>query len=143
MDPFVALGLAGNIIQFIDFATKIIHAAADIRSSAAGVAKDDNDIITSTTRLETFLSRFELSKAASRLSDEEIELNVIASECKKMSEDLLKSVKELQASDPMSKRQSLGAALKSAWKKPEKDRMERRLENCKSTLGLYLSNLAR
>lgn len=128
MDPFLALGVAGNIVQFIGFVTKIIHAAADIRGSAAGAAEDDSDIITSTTRLESFLARLEISKPASRLDDEEVELNILASECKRMSEDLLNLVKGLESSDPTSKTQSLGAALKSAWKKPEKDRMERRLE---------------
>lgn len=143
MDPFLALGVAGNIIQFIDFVTKIIHAAADIRGSAAVAAEEDSDIITSTTRLESFVARLEISKPASRLDDEEVELNILASECKRMSEDLLKFVKGLQASDPTSKRESLAAALKSVWKKPEKERMERRLEKCKSTLGLYLSDLSR
>ncbi len=39
MDPFSALGLASNVVQFIDFALKLVNGAAEIAQSSKGLAE--------------------------------------------------------------------------------------------------------
>lgn len=44
IDPLTAIGLAGNIVQFIDFGTKIVSKARDIHTSAVGATRDVSDL---------------------------------------------------------------------------------------------------
>jgi len=47
MDPFSAIGLAGNIVQFVDFGCKLFSQTREIYSSATGASRqiDDADTI--------------------------------------------------------------------------------------------------
>lgn len=41
MDPLTALGLASNIVQFVDFASKLISQSHEIYQSADGALEDN------------------------------------------------------------------------------------------------------
>jgi hypothetical protein len=40
MDPLTALGLAGNVVQFVQFASSLIQTVVEIRQSSAGCTAD-------------------------------------------------------------------------------------------------------
>ncbi|CAK7213767.1 hypothetical protein SEUCBS140593_001956 [Sporothrix eucalyptigena] len=54
MDPLTALGLASNIVQFVDFTLKLIGSAAEIASSAKGASEQTLKIESAYEKLETF-----------------------------------------------------------------------------------------
>ena len=43
LDPLTAIGLAGNIVQFIDFSIKIVGKAHHINNSASGLLPESTD----------------------------------------------------------------------------------------------------
>src|SRR6266566_2274950 len=51
MDILVAIGLAGNIIQFVDFGGKLISKTAEIYKSSTGALVENVDIETATNNL--------------------------------------------------------------------------------------------
>ena len=52
MDPFAAIGLAGNIINFIEFEHNLISKAKDIRNSTSGSSSANNALASMTQRLQ-------------------------------------------------------------------------------------------
>ncbi|RDL35943.1 uncharacterized protein BP5553_06555 [Venustampulla echinocandica] len=44
MDPFTALGVAGNIVQFVDFAAKLISKSREIYHSVDGASSQHLDL---------------------------------------------------------------------------------------------------
>lgn len=55
MDPLTAIGLAGNILQFIDFTAKLLSQADEIRH--AGSAASTFDLINVTKDFETLTQK--------------------------------------------------------------------------------------
>ena len=41
MDPFTAIGLASNILSFIDFSAQLINGAREIYDSTSGTTEDN------------------------------------------------------------------------------------------------------
>ncbi|KAL4864783.1 hypothetical protein BDV12DRAFT_200772 [Aspergillus spectabilis] len=44
MDPLTAIGLAGSILQFIDFSYEVISGVNDVCSSATGMAPENENL---------------------------------------------------------------------------------------------------
>ena len=44
MDPITALGIAGNVVQFIDFGLKAVSKAREIHSSSTGALRVNVDL---------------------------------------------------------------------------------------------------
>jgi hypothetical protein len=44
MEPLSAIGLAGNIIQFVDFGTKFVSVAAEIYKSSTGSLQENEEL---------------------------------------------------------------------------------------------------
>lgn len=46
LDPFTALSLAGNIVQFVDFSSKLVNEASEIYRSGSTKANDELETVT-------------------------------------------------------------------------------------------------
>jgi hypothetical protein len=57
LDPLTAIGLAGNIVQFIDFSLTIVSKASEIRQSADGVPRENHDLEIVTKNLVAITAR--------------------------------------------------------------------------------------
>src|SRR4051794_32273960 len=44
MEPLSAIGLAGNIIQFVDFGAKVVSIAAEIHKSSTGSLREHEEL---------------------------------------------------------------------------------------------------
>ncbi|KAI0451919.1 hypothetical protein F5B21DRAFT_485063 [Xylaria acuta] len=80
MDPFTALSLAGNIVQFIEFGIKLTIKGSEIYSSVNGQSQADNVIREDTTRLLEFSEQLD-RPLSSKHSESEAAVASLAKEC--------------------------------------------------------------
>jgi hypothetical protein len=132
LDPISALSLAGNIVQFIDFSSKIVSKGRRIYLSADGALPKNlelevvaNDLAALAHGLKFNPSRY----VTEDLADEENALQTMSEECDKIAEELLRRLEGLKVKSHAKQRgwKSLRQALKSVWSKEELDELSERL----------------
>ena len=106
--PLSALGVAGNIVQFVDFSCKLIRKSSDIYHSA-------NAENTELDKIGRFLRGFNSDLASSLLSLEthELVLRDLASSCRIVAQELLSTIGQVKG--PLSRGKSSCQALKAVW----------------------------
>lgn len=141
MDPFAAIGLAGNIITFLEFGYNVLSKAREIQNSGRGISSSNQALASMTQRLQDVASSLS-GNGTTAISES---LAQLVAECHKTSQDLLNMLEKLRASSPASTRSSLRAAFRemSGKKKNEVHELEKRLDRCRQQLNLELSSLAR
>ena len=135
LDPFTALSLAGNVVQFVQFGCQLAAQAHDIYSSNSGVSEKNLEIDSVTTRLlgtvhelsshlgsgDATSSPYPVSRSSKRLIE-------IAEACKMIAEDILHRMEAMKLREPATVWRSLRLALKSMWTKEELDALMKRLK---------------
>ncbi|KAH7394877.1 hypothetical protein DE146DRAFT_615545 [Phaeosphaeria sp. MPI-PUGE-AT-0046c] len=136
-EALVAVGLAGNIIQFISFSSALVSKTKDIHKSASGVSSDlvDFDIVSSSLR--------DLIKPLLNNSNVSTQLYQIAERCKEVAEEILEATTDLKwcrnsSNQGPRKWRSFRKALKSIWKKEQIDALHKRLQLLRDQLSLHL-----
>ncbi|PVI03076.1 hypothetical protein DM02DRAFT_698828, partial [Periconia macrospinosa] len=152
VDPFSALSLAGNIVQFLDFGQKLLSKGKEIYKSAEG---------TTTTHIELELIYDDLwavsDKLAARappspanyssdnltdyrLSIVDDQISQLATSCQTLAQELLSIVRELRV-DPGSKHrkwESFRQAMKSLGKKSQIEALQQRLNAFRDEMTIRL-----
>ncbi|KAI0140417.1 hypothetical protein GGR57DRAFT_488135 [Xylariaceae sp. FL1272] len=142
MEALAAIGLAGNIITFLDFGYQILAAANDIHGSATGQVKSDDDLGFETREMRDLSISLNTSMhPALRTSDSEASLKRLAAQCQRWSDDLLSLLEDSRASNPRSRRSTLKAAWSSARNKKRKEQLEKSLATCREQIGIRLTEL--
>lgn len=140
MDPISAIGLAGNIVQFVDFACKLIAGTRAIYHSASGMPSDAvhlNDLAVSIREIgDDLVSSASDSNPGPALRD-------LARDCKQIANELLQAITKLKAKHPHSKWESFMVALKAIWKDAHIQKLAAQLHNIQSTMGLQLLQMMR
>jgi hypothetical protein len=143
MDPFAAIGLAGNIIAFLDFGFKLLSKSKDIYASASGALARHEDLALMTDNFRSMAKTIQISIPSSSVTSEELALHRLAGECEVASTDLIKLLDELKAKNPRSKRESLSAAFRE-WRRRDKVKeVESKLDQCRQQLNLQITSLLR
>jgi hypothetical protein len=98
MDPLSAIGLAGTIVQFVDFGTKIVVEGRELYKS--GSLKLNAQVEAVTKELLDFVAKF---KHSSLLQDEarpptenELALRKLCDQCNEVAQQLLERLAELK-----------------------------------------------
>lgn len=94
MDPLSALSIAGNVIQFLDFATKLFKESREISHSASGSSKG----VTSLAEISAQLSTLSKSFTAAQLQS--LGLKDVASQCDGVAKELQSLVERLTRTKP-------------------------------------------
>jgi hypothetical protein len=135
IDPFTGIGLAGDIVQFIDYASKLTSSTYEIYKSSSGSSRNHVHLESISTRLlelnrvlePTLAENFTQNKA----------LNELREECRRDTVALLDLIKALKAKKD-SKWSSFRKALKCAWEKERIVRLEERLRDHRSEIATHL-----
>ncbi|CAJ2502582.1 Uu.00g099760.m01.CDS01 [Anthostomella pinea] len=143
MDPFAAIGLAGNIVAFVDFGYKLVAAAKSIHTSASGSSEHNEDLASMTRHFRSVVADLQGANSAGSMSDGEVALHQIATECDSVSKDILKFLDEVKTKKSNSKRESLRTAFRDWRKKDRKDELELKLDRCRQQLNLQIASLSR
>lgn len=142
MDPLTAIGLAANILAFIDFGAKVISTAKDIHDSETGVTREDEARNNAAMEMKFFASKL-LLPSDSQLDIQDRALGRLAAECYALSERILALYEKIKLKDAHSKRQAVRAALKGKFYEKEKQDLQDALSHCRSQLHLQLQWLTR
>ena len=130
LESLAALGLAANIIQFVEFGCKLF-------SESRALYKASDELVEESLELEI------ISKALKRMSNnliampsstmpqsqDEASLIPLAKRCQAISDKLLAAVNKLQANGGKGKWQCFRSALRRIWKSHEIDDMARKLDS--------------
>src|ERR1700753_4203617 len=100
LDPLSAIGLAANILQFIDFSCGVIVDAKEIYRSASGSTSAHVELQSITESFARLSSTFALAKAPSADSQStsltaEQEIRELAASCKVIADELITAIQSL------------------------------------------------
>ncbi|KAI1373796.1 hypothetical protein F4677DRAFT_189452 [Hypoxylon crocopeplum] len=143
MDPFTAIGLAGNILTFVDFGIKLVSEAKNIHTSVSGTSAYNDNLSSKTQQLQQLTANLKAARTASSLSTQQASFLQVAAECEGVSADLTALLEKLKARDPKSRREAFKAAIRDRRKKDKKTDLELKLERCRQQLNLELLSLTR
>ena len=160
LDPFSALGVASNIVQFVHLAGELFSKTKEISKSTSGITRDNEATVKATQRLQKLCETFSgfgikpyysadasqddgYSGAQLKGNEESLNKNVeeIASNCAAMAEDLLDALEKMRSKTPNKKFSNLRAALEMVWKKDKIKGMEIKLIERREELHLALTSI--
>jgi hypothetical protein len=143
MDPFAAIGLASNVVQFVDFSTKLLGAVHTIRHSESGSTAENEHLSVVIGQMKQFSYALQPKKVAFPQSEEEQSREKLASECYILSEEFVHLLENIKTKNPRSLRESARAAIANVRFKNEKDELRQRLHECSTQLNLHLTHMKR
>ncbi|KAI0897728.1 hypothetical protein F4806DRAFT_507573 [Annulohypoxylon nitens] len=143
MEALVAVGLAANVLQFVDFTAEIISISNELRNNAALSENRDHRVIA--THLETLSQKISnsaqaISQTAVTASQEEkAPLQPVADKCCELAKSLFKRLDTcgIKPGQTASRLQRAKGAIKTIWNKREIREISSRLEYFRSELILH------
>lgn len=142
LDPLTCIGLAGNIVQFLDFSIKIVSESYQIYSSATGSTKRNeeaefvaSDFLSTTERIADSLSPPGTDIV---LNKYEQKLENLRLKCAAIAQELLAKLNKLNVNGKKTILKSLGKALRKFWSSSVIDDLQRRLESLRSELEMEI-----
>jgi hypothetical protein len=137
-DPLTAVGLAGSIIQFVDFSSRLVSKSQAIHRSANGELVENEHLEQTTTdllRLQATLQQGLHSRlSAKELTKDEQALHDLSKTCVEVGTKLLSKLQKLKAGGERRKWKSFRQALKSIWSKEEVDALSWRLKGLREEM---------
>lgn len=139
LDALTAVGLAGNIIQFIDFSIKLVSKSREIYKSADGALIENKHLEETTTDLNqiqnTLRESLEAKLASNQFTQDEKALADLNEKCLEVAATLLEKLEDLKASSPRKRWKSLRQALKSVWSKEAVDSLSWTLKGLREEIN--------
>lgn len=141
MDPLTAIGLASNIISFIDFGAKLFNSAQQIYESASGATVDSLSYGTIAREMEAFSTKLISPDGQGQLSGHEKAICDLAKECQVLAVDIRKLLEKTKPKDSYSNSRfhSFVSAAKALKYDKQRGELQARLGNCRSQLSLQLN----
>jgi len=146
LDPFSALGLAGNIVQFVDFSAKLVSGGVELYRSADGALPKNAELKATVTDLSSITRKLQTHDQGSPqhpYSKDETALVNLSAQCKILGDKLVEVLEDLTVSGSHKKWKSVRQALRSVWKETEIQDMQKRLDSFRSQITLRLIAILR
>jgi len=158
LDPLTALGVASNVLSFIDFSGKLISGAVSIYGSADGASKEYVDVESVTIDLSEMSGKLSqdiktltlnTGAAAAHLSGttpsvHQEALCKLALRCKQLADDLIQTLQKLKVKNGKYKIFKSGlAAIKIPLKSEDIARCKRTLDDIRSQITARMVSLIR
>jgi hypothetical protein len=137
-EAITALSLAANVVQFIDFATKVTTTFWDFYKSSSNIKGDIPNVTAINTDLQGILASLDAEPKPAVGGD--VGLQKLTGECRKTATRLDEIMKPLLAAQSQSKgkQAALKAAFSSVWKAEEIQGLRQQLEEFRNQLVLHL-----
>lgn len=138
MDPLSALGVAGNVIAFVDFTAKLFKSTHELYHSASG----SSSTVTSLAILSDELSALSNSFAPEDLKS--LDLSNVASRCDDIAKEIQALVNKLTLKGPNKAGcwSSFAVALRTVMSDGQVRSLEKRVDQVQLQLGLQIQKLA-
>jgi hypothetical protein len=146
MDGLTALSLAGNIIQFVDFGTKLLSRAEELYRSSQGSLGVNDEIELVTADLKDVITKLRVS-FLKKDEDEDLceqdqtqlaSFRKVCDEAVKVADELVERLKKLKFNGKFKRLTSLQHAIKTIWSEKEVASLMRRLLTLKETLESHV-----
>lgn len=143
LDPLTALSVAGNIVQFIDFSTKLIAKGHELYNSANGASVGNAELEVIAKDLQDLNGRLQSPRPSENvkagLSDSDVALQTLSKKCSGVAAELILTLNELKVHSTANRRwKSIRQALKGLIRKEELDEMLKRLQLFRDELNLHI-----
>ncbi|KAF2786878.1 hypothetical protein K505DRAFT_258941 [Melanomma pulvis-pyrius CBS 109.77] len=126
MESLTALGLAANIIQFVEFSARLLSEASEVYHSTTGLSKDQVELQ-------------DVAESLKNMTESLLEINKIALSAKVVAEDLITAVQRLKVTEGSKKRwRSFRQALSTLWNKDKIENLQKRLDALRSQLSVQI-----
>lgn len=141
MDPLTALSIASNVVQFIDFGTRLLKHSGEIYTSAIGAHKPLDELAWAVRDLQSLTKALKTSTAivaeSSPQTRNDVELLALAREAESSADELLTLLAKFQPKG-RGRLSSVGLALKYTLQRRELEAGARRLDTLRAKLELIL-----
>ncbi|GFN19674.1 uncharacterized protein AtWU_09479 [Aspergillus tubingensis] len=127
MDPLTAVGLASNIISFVDFTTQVISRCEELYRSASGATAENLELEDLATNIRRLAEETQSTK------EDEI-LKSLSSQCISVSDELIALLNSVKVKSDRRGWASIHQALKSVWKQSDIDDLQQRLNQIQAQL---------
>lgn len=143
MDPLSALGLAGNIAQFLDFSFTLCSTFSEICKSAKNLsASSEHAEIRVTTFMDSLdLVSDSLDRYEEELSDDgpleriqDTGIKSIVEDCREVAADLQDTIDKLRPAEDSGKWKKFAAAIRQLWSDKRVQKLLKRLSDLRSDL---------
>ena len=142
MDPFSALSVAGNVVQFVDFMSGLISTSRELYKSANGTLSVNGDLEITTKDLiqicDGLIIRPRDSVEDSNSFNLECALVPLCKSCKQLGEELLELLQKLRVKGRHKKLMSVQQALRSVCKGSKIRCYQQRLGEFRSQITIHL-----
>ncbi|KAL2074299.1 hypothetical protein VTL71DRAFT_8077 [Oculimacula yallundae] len=99
MEVFAAISLAGNVVGFVDFASKLIAQTMEIYNSASGVSQDNRDISILIADLSLHATKLKQDNSSPATSETEHRLQSLATRCAALAAEIAEKLKKLSVDE--------------------------------------------
>jgi hypothetical protein len=148
MEPVTALGVAGSVIQIVDFSVRFLSQVKNICDSTDGEIEEFTNLRRDATRLRklntSIAAALKAREGETVLTDLERDTLAICIECEATSVELLSSLKEVDGKGEGHGRPLAATliAVKAIWKKKKSTKLQGRLESLRGMLvGSIVANM--
>jgi hypothetical protein len=142
IDPLSALSIAGNVVQFTEFAGKLLSKTRKIYNSADGALVENLELEAVARNLMELSSKisgsFRRQPQDKQLTWEETSLRTLCDNCVSVAEELLALLEKLRVKGKHGKWDSFRKAVKTVGSESELDGLSRRLEGYRRQLDTLL-----
>jgi hypothetical protein len=137
-EAIAAFSLAANVIQFIDFGSRVAANFYGYHKAGSKSRDDASDLDIINRDLAQVLRNLQVSAPDSSIN--ETGLGRLAQECQKCAQQLDKKLRPMLKArlQQLGKRGAVMAAFKAAWKEDEMRSLQEQLDNFRSQLTLHL-----
>ena len=145
LDPLSALGLASNVIQFVEFGCKLVSGAVEIYEARDGTLAANSElgyIIEDLRDMSVSLGPGSQHQV-SGLSKDETKLQELAISCKELADEFLLVLENLKVQGRHKRWKSALQATRSAWNKRQIRNYMKRINEFRSQLTARLVSILR
>ena len=143
-EALAAFGIAVNIMQFIDFSSRVLSTSYKLYKSSRGVSEEHqaleditNDLRNISSGLQHAVRQEEQHRSA---SSDDLQLQKLGAKCSLACDELLSALEHLKALDRPSKWANLRAALRSVWKESRIDGFRARVNEFRQEVIVRVLN---
>jgi len=124
----LAFGAPANIIQFVDFSSKILSTGYRIHKSSRSSTQESQELEHVTIDLKKVTDDLDSAIQEDYASTNDSQLQQLAESCKTICVELLKALEQLHGDGKPQKWQSFRTALKTVWSEGRIQALQKRIE---------------
>ncbi|KAJ4304927.1 hypothetical protein N0V90_000455 [Kalmusia sp. IMI 367209] len=142
MDPFSALGLASNLVQFVDFGTRVSGRIYELYNSASGFAANQSEVVDMAARLRQLADRLSqatstVEEGASPIVDKKSYMSLLFL-CRSTAQDLMDIVEDLKVDKSQRLWSSIRQGFRATRKREQIEQLINRVKTLQDSLNSYL-----